>query len=295
MKILLTGSTGFLGRIILKELRDFQVITLSRTNSAINADLTAGKIELPKVNAVIHAAGKAHIVPKTQKEIEEFNLVNVIGTENLLNSLQANLPESFVFISSVSVYGRIDGNLISEEEPLNAKDPYGISKIQAEKLVKSWCKINNVRLSILRLPLLVGARPPGNLGGMIKAIRNGYYVNIAGGKARKSMVIAQDVACIIPKAFSTEGTYNLTDGFHPSVSDLSRKIALQLGKHQSINIPAWSAVILAKAGDLLGRKFPFNSVKLNKLTSDLTFDDSKARTTLGWAPNPVLESSVFED
>lgn len=295
MKILLTGSTGFLGRIILKELRDFQVITLSRTNSAINADLTVGKIELPKVNAVIHAAGKAHIVPKTQKEIEEFNLVNVIGTENLLNSLQANLPESFVFISSVSVYGRIDGNLISEEEPLNAKDPYGISKIQAEKLVKSWCKINNVRLSILRLPLLVGAQPPGNLGSMIKAIRNGYYVNIAGGKARKSMVIAQDVACIIPKAFSTEGTYNLTDGFHPSVSDLSRKIALQLGKHQSINIPAWSAVILAKAGDLLGRKFPFNSVKLNKLTSDLTFDDSKARTTLGWAPNPVLESSVFED
>ena len=295
MKILLTGSTGFLGRTILKELSNFQVVTLSRNNSEINADLTAGKIELPKVNAVIHAAGKAHLVPKTQKEIVEFASVNVGGTKNLLNSLETNLPESFVFISSVSVYGRLEGDLISEEAPLNASDPYGLSKIQAEAIIQSWCLRNNVKLSILRLPLLVGANPPGNLGSMIRAIRNGYYVDIAGGKARKSMVRAQDVACILPKVIEVGGTYNLTDGFHPSVSELSQLIALQLGKRQSPNVPAWLAMILAKAGDLLGRKSPFNSAKLSKLTSNLTFDDSKARKVLGWAPNPVLENSIIGD
>lgn len=295
MKILLTGSTGFLGRIILQELGNFRVITLSRSSSEINADLTAGKIELPKVNAVIHAAGKAHVVPKTQKEIVEFASVNVAGTENLLNSLETNLPESFVYISSVSVYGRIDGNLISEEEPLNASDPYGLSKIQAEALVQSWCSRNNVKLSILRLPLLVGANPPGNLGSMIRAIRNGYYIDIAGGKACKSMVRARDVACILPKVIEVGGIYNLTDGYHPSISELSQQIALQLGKRQSANVPTWLAMILAKAGDLFGRKFPFNSAKLSKLTSNLTFDDSKARTSLGWAPNPVLENSIIDD
>ena len=290
MKILLTGSTGFLGRTILKELSNFQVVTVSRNNSEINADLTAGKIELPKVNAVIHAAGKAHLVPKTQKEIVEFATVNVGGTENLLNSLETNLPESFVFISSVSVYGRLEGDLISEEASLNASDPYGLSKIQAEAMIESWCLRNNVKLSILRLPLLVGANPPGNLGSMIRAIRKGYYFNIAGGSARKSMVMAQDVARIIPKVIKVGGIYNLTDGFHPTISELSQMIASQLGKGQPKNIPKWAAEIMAVVGDLLGQKSPFNSYKLHKLIADLTFDDSKARLEVGWAPNAVLES-----
>jgi len=295
MKILLTGATGFLGKAILKELSSIRVITLSRNSAEINTDLTTGNVELPKVTAVVHAAGKAHIVPKTKKEREEFSRVNVIGTKNLLSSLEANLPESFVFISSVSVYGRAEGNFISEQEPLNANDAYGLSKIHAEALVQSWCLRNDVKLSILRLPLLVGISPPGNLGSMIKAIRNGYYVNIAGGKARKSMVAAQDVACIIPKVIKVGGIYNLTDGFHPSVSELSHHIAIQFGKKKLVNVPLWVARILAKTGDLLGRKSPFNSNKLHKLTANLTFDDSKARRELGWAPKPVVENSISHD
>ncbi|MBC7915293.1 MAG: hypothetical protein H7Y07_14350 [Pyrinomonadaceae bacterium] len=42
-------------------------------------------------------------------------------------------------------------------------------------------------------------------------------------------------------------------------------------------------------GDILGKRAPINSVKLKKITSDLTFDDSKAREILGWNPTPVLK------
>lgn len=46
-------------------------------------------------------------------------------------------------------------------------------------------KQHNVVCTILRLPLLVGTNPPGNLGAMIKGIARGYYFNIGGGKSKK--------------------------------------------------------------------------------------------------------------
>jgi nucleoside-diphosphate-sugar epimerase len=292
MEILLTGATGFLGKSIQKSLCCNKIITLSRENAIINFDLSKGIYNgLPKSDIIIHAAGKAHVVPKTELEKQVFFDVNVKGTENLLKGLEqlSVLPRSFVFISSVAVYGLDRGTDISESYNLNAKDPYGLSKVQAEQIVEVWCKENNVICSILRLPLLVGDNPPGNLGAMITAIKKGYYMNVAGGLARKSMVLAEDVAGIISKVAYVGGIYNLTDGFHPNFSELSAHIAQQLNKRKAYNLPSWFVGCLAKTGDLMGSKFPFNSYKLSKMQSDLTFDDSKAREILGWNPNRVLD------
>ena len=199
------------------------------------------------------------------------------------------MPKSFIFISSVSVYGRETGNNIDEDAPLLAKDPYGLSKIQAENFVLGWCKQHNVVCTILRLPLLVGANPPGNLGAMINGIRNGYYFNIAGGKAKKSMVLADDVAKSIIKVAEIGGIYNLTDGYHPSFSEISNNFSFQLGKKKPNSLPMWLANLIAKFGDIIGNKAPLNTHKLKKITSDLTFDDSKARMAFGWNPSPVVD------
>jgi hypothetical protein len=136
----------------------------------------------------------------------------------------------------------------------------------------------------LRLPLLVGKNPPGNLGTMIKAIKKGYYFNIGGGNSKKSMVLAEDVARFIPVIAPVGGTYNLTDGEHPSFSALSFAIA----NKKIINLPLFVVKIIGYLGDVIGAKAPINSTKVKKMTSDLTFDDSKARE-MGWKPQPVLE------
>jgi nucleoside-diphosphate-sugar epimerase len=289
MKILLTGSSGFLGSKIKSILGQFEICTLARSNADVNIDLEKGVTDLPFADVIIHAAGKAHSVPGTLIQQQEFFDVNVTGTANLLIGLKNSaIPKSFIFISTVAVYGKETGCSINEEYPLLSKDPYGLSKIQAEKLVGDWCLENNVICTILRLPLIAGPNPPGNLGSMINGIKKGYYFNIAGGKAKKSMVLAEDVAKIIPVAASVGGIYNLTDGYHPRFSELSGVIAKQLTKNKPANIPAWLAKFMAKIGDLLGSKSPINSDKLKKITSDLTFDDSKARKLLGWNPTPVL-------
>lgn len=291
-RILLTGGSGFLGNYIKQEiLKVGQVITLSSTKADIKIDLSAKVPNLKSVDLVVHCAGKAHSVPRTETEKQEFFNVNLIGTANLLMGLERaeNLPKSFVFISTVAVYGCDFGTLITEQNPLNAKDPYGKSKIQAEQLVQDWCKIHNVVCSILRLPLLVGINPPGNLASMIKGIKRGYYFNIAGGKAKKSMVLAIDVAKLIPKVAQIGGVYNLTDGLDPSFKELSEIISNQLRKSKPINLPYWIANAMAKIGDLFADGVPLNTNKLMKITSTLTFDSSKAANELSWKPNSVLK------
>jgi nucleoside-diphosphate-sugar epimerase len=291
LKILLTGSSGFLGKVFFNLLtKENDVHSIGRNELAThNVDLL-DKFTLPEsYDCVIHAAGKAHLVPKSKKDVKAFWDVNVIGTRNLLNALEAQPPKYFVLISSVAVYGKTSGVLLDEQNTLSAQDPYGKSKIEAEQIVKKWCIEKNIISTILRLPLVAGENPPGNLGAMIQGVKKGYYFNTAGGHAKKSMVLALDIAKFILKAAEVGGTYNLSDGSHPNFNELSHCIAKQINRNYIPNMPILIARILAFIGDMVGNKFPINSNKLNKITSTLTFDDSKARKAFGWDPTPVLK------
>jgi nucleoside-diphosphate-sugar epimerase len=297
LKILLTGSNGFLGSILyslLSKKNKIYTLATKKANFNYNLFISTPVFNIP-FDLVIHAAGKAHIIPSNEHEIDEIFKNNVIGTSNLLEGLSKNLPKYFVFISSVSVYGLVDGQNIEECHPLLANDPYGKSKVEAEKIILKWCEDNNIICTILRLPLIVGSNPPGNLGKMINAINKGYYFNIDGGNAKKSMVLASDIAKFIIKAAEVGGTYNLTDGLHPTFYDLSKSISKMSGKSFVPNLPLFIAKVLAKFGDLVGNNFPINSNKLSKITSTLTFDDSKAKMAFGWNPTTVLNSFKLYD
>jgi nucleoside-diphosphate-sugar epimerase len=293
LKILLTGSNGFLGKYIYEWLSlNHQVYRLCRSQTCdFRNDLAECIPSFSQdFEIVVHAAGKAHSTPKNNFEIDQFNKINVQGTLNLLKGLtKISTPKYFVFISSVSVYGLSSGLNISENSPLLANDPYGISKINAEKVIINWCDEHNVKCTILRLPIIVGINPPGNLGDMIKGLKRGYYFNIAGGNAKKSMVLASDVSKFILNAARTGGIFNLTDGKHPSFNELSNHIAKSIRKSFVPDLPYTIAKILGKIGDILGNYFPINSNKFFKITSTLTFDDSKARDAFGWAPVSVLK------
>jgi nucleoside-diphosphate-sugar epimerase len=210
------------------------------------------------------------------------------GVSKAIIELEGEIPKNFVFMSTVAVYGESNGTMIKESSKLNALDPYGKSKLEAEKIILNWCANKKVKCTILRLPLVVGSNPPGNLGFMIRGIKRGFYFNILGGNARKSMVLAEDVAQYILKAAEVGGVFNLTDGVHPSFFELSLHIADKLRKTTPFNLPFCFAKIFALCGDIIGPNAPINSLKLNKVISDLTFDDSKARSEFGWNPTPVL-------
>lgn len=290
MKLLVTGSTGFLGKKIINYYKDYFIETIGRSNNVtykLDLNKPIEKIK-NKYDIVIHVAGKAHNIAESEIISEQVFNSNYHATLNLLNALEINKPKCFLYISSVAVYGLNEGELINEDNKLLATDPYGKSKALSEYAIIDWCSKFNVKYTILRLPLLVGEDAPGNLGSMIRSIKNGYYFNINGGKAKKSMVLVEDVVKYILKAAEIGGIYNLTDGYHPNFYEFSSLISNQLKKKLPLNMSLFYAKILAIIGDIIGSKFPINSIKLNKLNSTLTFDDSKARIKFGWNPTPVL-------
>ena len=289
-RVLLTGASGFLGRYIASKYAGMALTTIGRgTGSTVPCDLATGVPTPPAVDLVIHAAGHAHTRPKTAAERHTFYAVNTNGTANLLAGLDRSAPpRAFVFISTVAVYGAERGWLIAETHPLDAREPYGASKVAAESLVTAWCAARGVRCAILRLPLLAGFAPRGNLGAMILGIQRGYYMNLNGGRAAKSMVLARDVAAILPRAAESGGTFNLTDGVHPTLAALAAVIASRTGKRAPWSLPYSVAVLLAPVGDASGGFIPFSRAALANLTSELTFDDTLARASLNWRPNPVL-------
>lgn len=293
-KLLFTGGTGFLGKNTRSILNTkYEVTTCGITpEDKIKADLAK---EVPVLSMhydiVLHACGKAHSIPKTEMEKQAFFDVNYQGTVNLCTALErAGVPKSLVFISTVAVYGCEYGDLITEEHPREGNTPYAKSKIMAEDYLADWCKKNGVVLGILRPSLLAGKGAPGNLGAMVDAVRKGFYMNVVGGRVVKSILMAEDIANILPLIAEKGGIYNVCDSHQPSFGQISESVAQQLGKRKPISIPYWMAWCMAKVGDLFGSKAPINSSKLEKMTKSLTFSNEKACKELGWEPLDVLKN-----
>lgn len=305
MRVLLTGYPGFLAEEIYHYFlqKGATVDTLGLRECAI-APAGNGKHyvcnlaeETPvldeKYDMVIHAAGKAHVVPRTKEEADAFFKVNLTGTAHLLDALSRMPPSSIVFISSVAVYGRECGVRINETAPLAAEDPYGKSKIEAEKLIWEYEFSQNVIRGIVRLPLIAGPDAPGNLGSMFRAMKKGFFFNVGKGEACRSVILRSDVPIALELVAAHGGTYNITDCRDMSFAELTQGIRKLEPCPKRPDLPRWFAFCLALAGEvaqkILRRSMPFNMKRYHQMTESLTFDGSLAVKDLGFEPHPVLD------
>ena len=286
MKFLLTGHTGFLGSYLKRLLLDrgIEVVGLGRgADSDWHFDLGSGVNNFPRgneaVDLVVHAAGWAHRVPKTEAEKQAFFEYNLEGTKRLLAALKVsgNVPKQFLFISTVAVYGDpMDREKAVPPYPSRAEaeqlslTPYAWSKWEAEAEVRSWCAAEGVNAVIWRLPLIVGEGAPGNLGAMEKAIRKGYYFRIGNSYARMRFYVdleelGKRVLDIYYEYASYSGTYNVISG-EKSYGDFEDEIASKYGKKVR-SIPLWMVRLAAKVGDVVPG-FPLDSYRLKKLLGE---------------------------
>ena len=298
MKLLFTGASGFLGnnvRPLLERMYDVTTVgLLPQDDYTVNMAREIPELR-ERYDIVLHAAGKAHSVPRTEEEKRVFFDVNLQGTKNLCAALERKgIPRAFIFISTVAVYGCDYGENITEEHPLDGVTPYAVSKRLAEEYLQKWCHEHNVILGIVRPSLIAGPNPPGNLGAMVHGIRSGRYLSIAGSRARKSVLMVQDIARLVPLLAEKGGIYNVCDSYQPTFRELETIICRQLNRNLPVSIPYWIAKCMALIGDCLGEKAPINSLKLRKMTKSLTFSNEKAVRELGWRPTSVLENFKIE-
>lgn len=283
MNLFVTGSSGFLGRNLIEFLNDKDLSVIAPNRSELLSSLA----EQNSIDLFIHSAGKAHSIKR--EDSDEFFEANLELTKKITQQIDVHgiRLNTFVFISSVAVYGLDEGEGIIESQPLNGKSPYAVSKKMAEEHLQNWASTNGVNAVILRLPLIFGENAPGNLGAMERAIKSRYYFQIGEGSARRSIVHVKEFSEFVLSLCGKSGVYNLASKKHPSYYE----IGIYFGKKYNRKIkelPLNPLKSLAFLGDVLP-KFPLNSYRLSKLNQTLTFNDEKARRELGWNGTNPLE------
>jgi len=297
-QVLVTGWNGFLGSYLCNALSsngDLVVRCGRVAESDVRCDLAETAPVLPRnISTAVHAAGVAHKTTQSQTDRDLFQKGNVQGVANLLSALENTDVTSFVLISSVSVYGLMEGENITENHSTKPHNEYGKSKLDAENLVLQWAEKHDINCTIVRLPLIVGNSAPGNLKQLISSIKARRFVLPGGGKARKSMVLADDIATWVARNKDGRGTYNLTDREDPSYFELCNAITTH---HNLSAIPAVPEFLMNTAGRigdlgsrLLNKPLPYNSAVHHQLTKSLTFSSERAIQT-GWKPSSVVANT----
>ena len=297
--ILLTGHTGFLGSVIYKSLvKEFVVYTLGRSEDCdyrvdfLNWD---GKLELKhSIDAVVHVAGLAHGKSTSEKDMLRVNYDIVTS---LASICEARGIKNFVFISSVAVYGKSFGSALDETIECKPTSVYGESKLKSEKHIHNWVMQDSKRSQIsLRLPLILGPNPPGNLGKLIASIQSGKHIYLKRNEARKSIVFASDVASFISNWLKNDekksGTINLTSGEAPTFNWIEKMIRHYTGVKFFFTFPVglvWKITVAIKQH--LGISIPI----LGKIFYPLTFSDQLARTKFNYQSKELNQTTFINE
>jgi nucleoside-diphosphate-sugar epimerase len=297
--ILLTGHTGFLGSVIYKQLKkSFEVLTLGRDASCdyrVDFSNWDGSLDLEhSIDVIVHVAGLAHVKSISSKQMW---VINADSVDKLISVAEQYSIRDFVFISSVAVYGKSFGFDIDELSKPNPKTVYGKSKFYSENKLSQWGKSGvKGRYINLRLPLIIGKNPPGNLGKLIYSVSKGAHIYLNGNQAKKSVVFASDVARFIFEWIRTDqkksGTINLCNEEHPTFNWIERTIASSGGysfKYRIFFKPIWSALSWARMR--IGINIPI----VGKLFYSLTFSDFTARRHFGYASKPLNQITFLNE
>jgi nucleoside-diphosphate-sugar epimerase len=164
-KILITGSSGFVGQALLAALQNANYdIQLFRRGDPISPD----SFSFQGLDAVVHLAGKAHDKGATW---EDFDRDNIRLTQSLLDAVRIASPRAnFIFFSSAKVYGEnSEQKAFSETTPPRPQSPYGDSKLLAEEIVRK----SGLSFLIFRPTLIYSDSAKGNLQSLRKISKLG--------------------------------------------------------------------------------------------------------------------------
>jgi GDP-4-dehydro-6-deoxy-D-mannose reductase len=140
MKLLVTGSDGFVGRLLKRERPCVPLVDDGGNVDLRDADRVGRAVARIAPDAVIHLAAQS-FVPESFARPRETYAINFFGTLNLLEALKAaGFLGRFLFVGSGDSYGLVapDELPIDEAHPLRPRSPYAVSKAAAEALCYQW-------------------------------------------------------------------------------------------------------------------------------------------------------------
>jgi len=295
MKILVTGTSGFIAKHLIDALSDdHDLYGLSR-NARPNKKLVktfswSDLKKLPTLDICIHTAGLAHDLSGRFNDRDYVNQ-NFNLTRELLFHLKDKC-NSLIYFSSIKAICDQNCTDLKERSSYNPGSPYGISKQMAEEYIIQNAEDLGFKYFIFRPVMVYGKGSKGNLNNLIKLVRRGIPYPFKNHDNKKSILYIKNLTHIVQHFVEhdiEQGIYHLADKEQLSSVQIVNLINESLSrKGRSFSFPG---LIYKRA--IRGRnKF---SRALKKLLSNLSVDNSKLLNALGDNPLPYTSEEAFKD
>ena len=298
MKIFITGSQGFIGKLVTQSLLglDHEIIGLDKLKNSIghkkythiqgniiDSSLLANSMSA-SIDAVIHLAAEHKDYGITEAE---YFSVNENGTQKLLKCASDYAINNFIFFSSVAIYGQI--NDATETTPPSPSTPYGRSKLAAETAVKSWVDDDaNRSARIIRPTVVFGPNNFANIFRLISRVCDEKFLWVGNGENIKSIAYVENLVAatlfLLDSLKPGLEIYNYSDQPPISIKELVNIVA----NFASVNVPNFripTKIAFSIAGliDTFGKVFrlnlSFSKERFKKFSANSNYPSDKIRAS----------------
>jgi len=276
MKVLITGSSGFIGSYLIKRLEElkFDLIFIDIANGIDICNWEQVK-NITKVDIIIHLANLS-FVPASYQQPKKFYEINYIGTLNMLELCRINGARMIYFSSYM--YGNPQYQPIDENHPVQAYNPYSQTKVICESLCEGYNRDFEVPVTIFRPFNIYGKGQNSDflIPSIIAQAKTGKIV-IKDERPKRDYIHVTDVVeaivCALKSKLNTSNTqmYNLGTGISYSVRE-----------------------IVDSVRSLYNNKIEYNcsnEIRQNEVL-DTIADISKIKKDLKWMPKVTLSEGL---
>ncbi|WP_434997423.1 UDP-glucose 4-epimerase family protein [Vibrio scophthalmi] len=303
MKLLVTGSTGFVGaRVVeLAEECDWEVVSVVREIakplpnrflvSSIGAE-TDWSDAFEGVDCVVHCAARVHQMNESEQDaLTAYRETNMLGTLHLAKRAAEAGVKRFVFVSTIKVNGEFTEPGSPFQPNLNniPQDPYGLSKYEAELELTQLSKETGLEVVTIRPPLVYGPGVKANFLTMMRLIDKGIPLPFGAIHNKRSLVYLDNLSSLIltccEHPLAAGLTFLVSDGQDVSIAQLMRTIAQSMGKSPRLLPIPMSWIQLASS--VLKKQHI-----AQRICGNLQIEIGSTKDILGWKPPVSFEQGI---
>jgi nucleoside-diphosphate-sugar epimerase len=249
-------------------------------------DRKAVRAAVTGVDAVVHLAARVHIMRESAADpLVEFRRANVESTSILGEEAGGAGVRQLVLASTVKAVGEGNSTPWTEDAPPAPADPYGTSKLEAERVVREAAQRHGTRAAVLRFPLVYGPGVRGNMLRLFALVDRGVPLPFGSVANRRSLLyvgnLVSAVRAVLESPLHGTETFFVTDGRDLSLPALIRMIGEALGK---------PARLLPVPPRLLRLVLP--AAEAERLIGSLTVAGSKLSRMTGYRPPHSVEEGL---
>lgn len=296
--VLVTGGSGFFGRILVQHL-------LEEGYYCVSVDLLESDLEHPhltciqadvrdalrleqimkdaNVEFVVHCAALLAHVRVSEADMQS---INVDGTRSVALAASRVGAAAFVFISTNCLWAQGFEYPVAEDEAVRPIESYGRSKRDAEMLLLHEFG-GSMRVVVIRTPTIIDAGRLGLLSILFEFVEEGKKVWMVGrGDNRYQFIFAGDLARAVCAALRTAatGTFHVGSDNVPTMREMYRALIVHAGSNSTLHtLPRWLVLPALALLDAL-RLSPLGPYQYRMISESFIFDTSRARSVLGWTP-----------